>query len=220
MYITHNKERKLNFILALLAFIIITSLIDFNSAVLISLNSWVQTALNLSLNFSPLNQVFYVLSSPLLCALYALFLWFFLWGFKHKLIATWVLFTYFSGELMALLVRTFIHQTQLVAVSPTNLAVYFPSKRLFAVLLIDFCIYTAVLPLLKDKNYRRNTQLGVWLFTILAILTNVQLHIATPLDIFGSLLLAYGWLQLCKEQYLLQFRRLQGYKLFRNSDYN
>lgn len=220
MYIAHNRERKLNFLLAVLAFTIITTLVAFNSLTLVVINNTLQTSLNLILNISLLNQLFAVLGGSLMCTVYILLLWFFLWGFKHKLIAAWLLATYFSGQIAFWLVRLLIHQSHLINVAPTNLGVTFPSWHLFSLILIDYCIYTAVLPLIKTKQQIRMIKIGIWLITLLVILTNIQLHLALPIDIMGSFLLAYAWLQLWQEQYLIHFNRLSNYKLFRHSDYN
>lgn len=220
MYIEHNKERKLNFLLALLSFIIITSLIKFNSLTIVILNSLLPIKLISFRYFLILNQLFSVLSNPALCTLYVLIMWFFLWGFKHKLIGTWLLLTYFSGKIVFSIIHLIVHQTLFINSLPTNLGVTFPSKPAFLVILIDYCIYSSILPLQKNKKYYLLIKIFIWLLTALILLSHMQLHQSSPTDIVSSFLLAYAWIQLCKDQYLIHFASLNKYKFFRNSDYN
>lgn len=103
MYVIDKNDRYLNIIIGALIFALIASLVKTRLYLVALWETGLQEFLATPPNF--LERLLAFLSAPGFCVLYVFFIWFFLWGFKHKLIAFWSLITFFSGEIIFILIR-------------------------------------------------------------------------------------------------------------------
>lgn len=219
MYVSFNRDRWLNITIAGLLFLIVIALIKYNSYLLALIDTSIQSKLTTS-HAGVFSHVFSALSNPVVCGIYAVIIWFLLWGFKHKLIATWALATYFVGQLVFMIIAKWVSRTRPAGHSSKLVSSGFPSHHLFAIMLICFIIWVAVFPWIT-KNWQK------WLIMFLMILICLIVMVARikmfenyPFDMVGSILLCYIWGQFSEWSYLKWFGTLGRSRIFRNSDYN
>ena len=219
MYITANRDRWLNVTIATLILLIIIALLKYDSYTLVYWDAHLQTHLAAQ-GTTLFNKLFSALANPIMGGIYAVALWFFLWGFKHKLIATWVLGTYFIGQLWFVVLRWWVARPRPAAHSATLTSASFPSHHFFTVVLLCYLVWIAVFPWITENWHR-------WLLTILMIalcllvaLAQIRMNAAFPIDMVGTLLLTYIWGQIAQAIYLNWFARLQNLTIFRHSDFN
>ncbi|WP_461239856.1 phosphatase PAP2 family protein [Paucilactobacillus sp. N302-9] len=220
MYIVPSRDRLLNIITAVLILIIMMSLILTNSPIFSLFDSLLQDFVTgLSFNHPLLNTLVSFLVNPVLVGFYILVLWFLLWGFKHKIIAFWCLCTYFSGEIVGLIMRKIVNRAQ--PLSHTGAAhASFPSHHVFALSLLVILIYVAAMPYVENRLKRWVIVGLMWLLVIFVTIAQIQLKRAYPLDAVGSILLAYMWVECFEWIYLTFFNKLQNTRVFSHSDFN
>lgn len=220
MYIAEDNERIMNVGIGGLLFLVIAVLIKFK-ATLLSVFDTILQDLFTNLDFKPviLNHVMSVLFNPVVCVLYAIVLWFLLWGFKHKMIATWIVCVYISGEIFFLIVRTIIGREQ-PSGHPNTVHGSFPNHHVYLASMLAMLIFISVVPFIESRWKKILVTVMMWILVILVMLARIQLKAAYPFDTLGALLLSYFWVELWEMIYLSQFENLCTQRIFRNSDYN
>lgn len=208
MYVAHDKERQYSFLLSFLTLIVLLTLVHFNSKILNGIDALLQGfVVNVMPNISFFNRTLSFFSYPMVCVLYALLIWFFLWGFKHKIPATWVLSTFISGELILIIMRDLNRREYI-------------SGSFFSILLVGYCMITMVVPLIRSKQNQNIAKIVLILIMILVGIAHVQLGHVSVVGIAISWLPVNAWLQIARGQYLKRFADLQKFPIFRHSDYN
>lgn len=214
MYIAINPERKFNLIILLLVEFILITLMQFQSALLHLINQIGQLIATFILLPNWLNRLGLFASHWSMGLFYALILWFFLWGFKHKLIAAWVLLTYLGGTAVGL----FLQKT--MTVLPLQITTTIINQRVLILTIISSCLMTALSTLIRQVNKQRVLKVSLWIVNFWLIVTLLKTKTATVSTLLTSTIFAQAWLQFCQAQYLVQFKQLQNWPLFRHSDYN
>lgn len=213
MYIAVNPERKFNLIILLLVELIVITLMQFHAALPRLFNQIGQ----LLAAFVPLPNWFsqsgLFVSRWFMGLFYALTLWFFLWGFKHKLIATWVLATYLGGNAIGFCLQKIITVLPLQSTTIIN-------QQVLVLLLSSSCLMTALTPLIRKARQQRALNVSLWLVKFWLVIALLKTQTATATIILTSVIFAQAWLQFCQMQYLTQFKQLQQFPLFQHSDYN
>lgn len=221
MYIVNDRDRILNVTITILLFIIIFSLITTNSPILMTFDVLIQDfILGLSFNHPGLNQLLSFVGQPLFVGLYVFLMWFLLWGFKHKLIAFWLVCTYVTGEVLFLIIRKISDRPLPTGHPKTLTGGSFPSHHIFSLTLVCMLIYICAVPLIQRRWRRWLITLALWLVLILLALARVQLHSSYPFDTIAGILLAYSWVELWEMVYLSFFGHFTTARLFAHSDYN
>lgn len=213
IYIVDAKERWVNMFIATFVAGTLIYLVIKDSSLLSSINSFSQGVIShLPFNHPWLNHTITFILAHLLLNLYAVLLWFILWGFKHKLIALWALVTYFGTSLLGLL----INQLLLIVTDNTTAPIDLTFLKLVVLMA---CIYICVLP---------NTSRFVGYLTIILLLilfslrtlAGIQLHTVALINVGISILCGYVGIQLFEYIYLHWFNKLQLIRAFRHSDFN
>lgn len=219
MYVMTNRDRWLNVTIAVLLLLIIIALLKYDNYTFALWDTRLQTAI-VGHGASWLNHLISALTGAIVCGIYAVLLWFFLWGFKHKLIATWLLSTYLLGQVWFVLIRRWVARPRPAAHPHALTTTSFPSHHVFAVVLLSTLVWVAVLPWITHNWHRWLLAIALIVVSLLTIISRIKLNAAFPMDAVGSLLLVYIWLQVAKALYLSVFARLQGRSIFRHSDFN
>lgn len=220
MYIGENRDRVLNLITAFLIFAVLASLTMTKSPLFTLGDSLLQGFFTgMHFNHPIFNQIVSFFSNPILGFFYVFIMWFILWGFKHKLIAFWIVCTYVTGETLFMFVRKIVAREQ--PLNHTN-ATHgsFPSHHVFTITLVFMFIFVAVVPFIESRIRVTATVIGMWLFTILVVIARIQLNAIFPFDAVGAILLAYTWVEIWEIVYLRIFVNLQNGRAFSHSDYN
>lgn len=208
MYVKRDEERQYSFLLSLLTLTVLLTLVHFNSKILSAIDGMLQKlVVNIIPNNNGLNHVLSFFSHPLMCVFYALVIWFLMWGFKHKIPATWVLVTFFSGEVI------------LIIMHDLNRPEYI-SGSFFSSLLVVYAIFTMVIPLVSGAQRQKILKVGLIVLVTLIGLAHVQLGHVSVIGLLISWLPVNAWLQICRGQYLKRFVKLYQYPIFKHSDFN
>lgn len=218
MYVIDKNDRYLNIIIGALIFALIASLVKTRLYLVALWETGLQEFLATPPNF--LERLLAFLSAPGFCVLYVFFIWFFLWGFKHKLIAFWSLIIFFSGEIIFILIRLITYRP-LPTGHPKNLSISsFPNHHLFSLGIIFYIVYIAVIPLIRSIWQKYLLIFCMLAIAAILLVAEIKLKIAYPLDLFASVSLVYLWMQIAQLIYTKWFGNLWDIQIFKNSDYN
>lgn len=221
MYITNDHDRGLNSLMTALLFIFLLSLIVINSPILMTFDILLQDfILGLSFNHSVFNHLLSWLSNPVMVGIYILLIWFLLWGFKHKLIAFWLVCTSLTGEIIFLLIRRVTARPLPTGHEQGLTAGSFPNQHVFSITMVAMLLYICVVPFIRTRWRVWLTTIGLWLVTCLVIIGQIQLQNSYPFDAIASVLLAYSWVEIWEIIYLKAFKRLTQTRIFNHSDFN
>lgn len=221
MYIVNDRDRILNITITVLLFIVIFSLITTNSPILMTFDVLIQDfVLGLSFNHPILNHLLSFFGHPVVTGLYIFSMWFLLWGFKHKLIAFWLVCTYITGETVFLAVHKLAARGLPTGHPKALTGSSFPSHQVFSLTLVGMLFYICVVPFIKQRWRGWLTTITLWLIIFLLAIARVQLRDSYPFDTIASILLAYSWVEIWELVYLKFFRNLTTTRVFRHSDYN
>lgn len=207
MYIKSSHERIINTCLLVLAFIFSASLNATHSKLLTLFNKAINFFIDADIpSLKIMTKVLNFLGTPVLSWLYVLIIWFLLWGFKHKIFATWCVFTMLIGQVL-------FYSLQAV-ILPSN------THFLFTFLTMLFIVAIATTGLTNSDIIKISVKWGCFVFAVILIL----LRIKNSFDIASSsvitILLAASWAQLSEIIYLTVFDRLQNLTPFHHSDFN
>lgn len=209
----------MNLLISALSFLIIVSLIKVNSFVLALWDTGVQ---GYFLEEPPklISHLVVNLSKPSLCYLYIAILWFLLWGFKHKILAFWVVCTYVFGDVFFLVVRQLVNRPRPIGHPKGLTNIGFPSHHMFAIIMVMYLVFIGLSPLIENDIKKWFLVTAMILMTVLVFIACVRLKINFPIDMIGSVILAYIWSQIAEFAFLHWFADLRQFEVFKNSDFN
>lgn len=213
IYIIDSKERWINIFIAIFVTGTLIYLTIIESSLLSSVDQFTQGILShLSFNHPLFNKLILFLFAHLLLDVYIIAFWFLLWGFKHKLLATWGLMTYISANILAFVVNKLLQLTS--AHTPPVIDLTF-----LKLTILIYLIYICILP---NISHFSGFLLMIFNFIILIFrsLAGIQLHTVALSTILISILTTYILIQIYETLYLHQFIKLQRIRLFRHSDFN
>ncbi|UQS85650.1 phosphatase PAP2 family protein [Apilactobacillus apisilvae] len=142
------------------------------------------------------------LASPKMDIIWILIIAFFLWGFRHKIVAIWSLFTIIGGDVIAFIVKNIVRRPRPSLHSAADTGFSFPSGHVFGIFIVISIIWIVLLPLIQGKKKQLLIQIVTFIFLILVMMSRIYLNAHFPTDTLGAAFIAYTWVQISQIFYV------------------
>lgn len=143
------------------------------------------------------------LGSPKMDLLWMLIIAFFLWGFKLKIPALWMLCTVVGGDALGWIVKHIVKRARPVQHMAKDNDYSFPSGHVLGFFLVVAVLMLIVVPLIRKRSTRIICQILLVLAVLVLAISRVYLWAHYPVDTIGAMLLGYTWLQVAEWLYVI-----------------
>lgn len=158
------------------------------------------------------------LMEPKSLIIWTVVLAFFLWGFKFKIPALWCLATLIGGDVLAFLVKNVMQRDRPSGHLAVDDGYSFPSGHVFGTFLLMAMIWLILIPMISSAWRAWLLRIVIILWVALVMISRVYLNAHFPTDTFGSVLLAYLWLQVSEGLYLRWAPKIKHWRLLQKSE--
>ncbi|GAK48263.1 membrane-associated phospholipid phosphatase [Secundilactobacillus oryzae JCM 18671] len=156
-------------------------------------------------------------SSPTMSIVYTLILALILWVIRYRIAAIWALCTLIGGDVIAKLMKDFVHRARPVDHLAVDDGFSFPSGHVFGFFIVVALIWILVMPLIQNQLIGAIIRIVTIVLLLLVVIARIYLSAHFPTDTFGAMLLAYTWLQVAEWLAIGLIPILQKWPLLKDS---